>query len=78
VEGDDAEAIRQWGPLAFAVAAADRPELQGSPAPADAPPEMAEEPTGSGRRLGGILIVGVIVLALLAVGAFYGRTYLGF
>lgn len=79
LDGNDADGIRQWGPLAFAVASADRPELQGQGAqgPAEPPPEVAEEAPAS-RRLGGLLIVGVIVLVLLAAAAFYGRKYLGF
>jgi hypothetical protein len=78
LEGDDADGIRHWGPLAFAVAAADRPELQGPQGPAAPLPEVAEESPARSRRLGGVLIVGVVVLALLAVAAFYGRKYLGF
>jgi hypothetical protein len=76
VGGDDAESIKRWGPLAFAVAAADRPELQTAQPPSEPPPPVSDESPGVGRRLVGILLV-VIVLAAIGAGAFLARQYLG-
>jgi hypothetical protein len=80
---EDADVFKQWGPLAFAVAAADRPELQpggsrsGSARAAAATAEAAPKPRG---RFVVKLIAVVVLLALLAAGFFvawkYGRRFL--
>jgi hypothetical protein len=73
---DDAKAIKGWGPLALAVAAADRPELQGGP-PAQAPrvpqPPAPVESTGARprRRWIGIVLSLVVVVAGAAAGAVF-------
>jgi hypothetical protein len=82
---DDAELFKQWGPLAFAVAAADRPELQtgGSrsrAAAAAAAAPAVDNPTPPRGRFVVKLLAVLVLLALLAAGAFvawkYARPYL--
>jgi hypothetical protein len=79
VDEDDAEAIKRWGPLAFAVAAADRPELhQNGQAPAEPPPEFdeyADEPSHAGRRIA-VIVIMVLIVAALAAGAYYAWRYI--
>jgi hypothetical protein len=73
---DDAKAIKRWGPLALAVAAADRPELQGGAA-VQAPqvPQQPSpvEPTGARprRRWIGIVLSLLVVVAGAAAGAVF-------
>jgi hypothetical protein len=81
---DDAELFKQWGPLAFAVAAADRPELQAggsrSRAAAAAVAQAAATPAPPRGRFVLKLLGVLVLLALLAAGAFfawkYGRRFL--
>ncbi|MDB5323388.1 MAG: hypothetical protein JWN40_5019 [Phycisphaerales bacterium] len=78
---DDADVFKQWGPLAFAVAAADRPELQagGSRSGKNTAAATNATPAPRGRFIVKLLIA-VVVLAVLAAGAFvawkYGKRYL--
>lgn len=75
VDKDDAEAIKRWGPLAFAVAAADRPELQNGHGPMEPPPEFPEEPSHKGRRIA-VIVIMVLIVAALAGGAYYAWRYI--
>jgi hypothetical protein len=76
---DDADVFKQWGPLAFAVAAADRPELQpggsksGSRSNANAA-EAVAAPAPPKRSLVKVVII-VMLLALLAGGAYVSWKY---
>jgi hypothetical protein len=73
---DEADVFKQWGPLAFAVAAADRPELQPSGSRAPAPEPTAPEPKSSNpswRRWVG----GLTLLILLGAGAFFAWHHFG-
>jgi hypothetical protein len=80
---DDAELFKQWGPLAFAVAAADRPELQAGGSKSRAAAAAASAPANPtpprGRFIVKLLAV-LVLLALLAAGAFlawkYAKPYL--
>jgi hypothetical protein len=78
---DDADVFKQWGPLAFAVAAADRPELQAGGSRSGKNTAVVSDPTPAPRgRFIVKLLIAVVVLAVLAAGAFvawkYGRRYL--
>jgi hypothetical protein len=76
VEGDDAEAIKRWGPLAFAVAAADRPELQTAQPMSEPPPSISTEAPGAGRRVA-VVVITMMVVAAIAGGALYAWQYMG-
>jgi hypothetical protein len=65
---DDADVFKQWGPLAFAVAAADRPQLQtgGSKAGNDTRTQ-APKPTLPTRSKSGLLFWSPILLFVVAI-----------
>ena len=78
---DDADVFKQWGPLAFAVAAADRPELQpggsksGSRSAAQAVEVVAAPvPPPSNRSVLKVVVI-VVLLALLVGGAYVAWKY---
>jgi hypothetical protein len=80
---DDADVFKQWGPLAFAVASADRPELrpggsksgsQSSPKAPEAIIVPAPPPPAPRRSVVKVLVI-VVLLALLAGGAFVAWKY---
>jgi MYXO-CTERM domain-containing protein len=81
---DDADVFKQWGPLAFAVAAADRPELQagGSRSGKARATAAATDgaPAAPRRHIVFKWVVTLLALAVLAAGVFiawkYGRRYL--
>jgi hypothetical protein len=65
---EHAESIKGWGPLAFAVAAADRPELHdASASPANGP--GADLPPARATSKWGIWIGGLAIFALVASAA---------
>jgi predicted component of type VI protein secretion system len=80
---DDADVFKQWGPLAFAVASADRPELRpgGSKSGSQSSPKAPEAiivpapPAPAPRRSVVKVLVIVVLLALLAGGAFVAWKY---
>jgi hypothetical protein len=72
---DDADVFKQWGPLAFAVAAADRPELQAGGSKSGSKSPAAAAPAPRGRRWLGKVIVALFVLGVLAAGAFFVWKY---
>jgi hypothetical protein len=71
---EEADVFKQWGPLAFAVAAADRPELQiggsksGDSASGSTPPVVS--PSGAKHRFV-IRMVGVLILVAILTGGAY-------
>jgi hypothetical protein len=71
---DDAKSIKGWGPLALAVAAADRPELQGVSVQHERvqQPPATVEPTGarSRRRWLGVVLSLVVAVAGVAGAVF--------
>jgi hypothetical protein len=72
---DEADGFKQWGPLAFAVAAADRPELHGAGSKTKTPAHAAaaapeEVPKGMASFLTKLFLA-LIVLAALAAGAYF-------
>jgi hypothetical protein len=78
---DDADVFKQWGPLAFAVAAADRPELQpGGSRSGKAAAARSDASPAPRKSIAFKLAVTLVVLAVLAAGAFvawkYGRRFL--
>ena len=78
---DDADVFKQWGPLAFAVAAADRPELQPGGSRSGKNTAVATGAAAGPRRSFVFkLMVVLVLLVLLAAGAFvawkYGRRVL--
>lgn len=78
---DDADVFKQWGPLAFAVAAADRPELRpggsksGSQSSQKAPEAAVAPPPAAPRRSAIKVMVIVVLLVLLAGGAYVAWKY---
>ena len=72
---DDADVFKQWGPLAFAVAAADRPELQAGGSKSGSRPPAASTPAPKGRRWMLKLIAALFALCVLAAGAFFVWKY---
>jgi hypothetical protein len=71
----DADVFKQWGPLAFAVAAADRPELQAGGSKSGSQPPVAPAPAPKGRRWMVKLIAALFALSVLAAGAFFVWKY---
>jgi len=71
----DADVFKQWGPLAFAVAAADRPALQAGGSKSGSQPPVASAPARKGRRWMVKLIAALFALSVLAAGAFFVWKY---
>jgi hypothetical protein len=74
---DDADVFKQWGPLAFAVAAADRPELQPGGSRSGSARAVAET---APKPQGGRVVKLIAIVVLLAGGLFvawkYGKSFL--
>jgi hypothetical protein len=74
---EEADVFKQWGPLAFAVAAADRPELQGGGSKSSTSTLNATALPAPSKPPGSRLAIGTLsLLAILTAGAYLAWKYL--